>query len=95
MVITPLENKVLVRPEQEKEETTPGGILVPQTHEKNVVKGTVVAVGPGKLLATGSGLEMTEPLLKEGDVVIIRRGTGLDVDGLLLLEEYEVLAKVS
>jgi len=93
MSITPLENRVLVKPDKETEEMV-GGIYRPQTVEKNVVKGTVVSVGPGKLLATGAGLEMTQPLLAEGDVVIVRRGAGLDVDGLLLLEEFEVLAKV-
>ena len=95
MKISPLENRVLVRPEKDKDEMTEGGLYRPQTVEKNVVRGTVVAVGPGKLLATGSGLEMTAPLLAEGDEVIYRRGTGLDVDGLMLLEEYEILAKVS
>jgi len=94
MKISPLENRVLVKPDQAKEEKV-GELFVPQTVEKNVVRGTVVSVGPGKLLATGAGLELALPLLKEGDEVLFRRGTGLDVDGFLLLEEYEVLAKVS
>lgn len=94
MKISPLENRVLVRPDKVKEEKV-GALFMPQIVEKNVVKGTVVSVGPGKMLATGAGLELTPCLLSEGDVVLLRRGTGLDVDGLLLLEEYEVLAKVS
>jgi co-chaperonin GroES (HSP10) len=94
MKITPLESRVLVRVEKEKDEMVKG-LYRPETVEKNVGKGTVTAVGPGKMLATGDGLHLLECTLEEGDVILYRRGTGLDVDGLLLLEEYEVLAKVS
>ena len=94
MDISPLENRVLVRPEKDKDNVSEGGIYRPDTVEKNVATGTVVAAGPGQLLATGAGLQMKENSVKEGDVVLFRRGLGLDIDGLLLLEEFEVLAKV-
>ena len=95
MDITPLENRVLVRPEKDKEETTPGGLYKPQTVEGNARKGTVLAVGPGQMLATGAGLQLKENSLKKGDKVLFRRGAGLDIDGRLLLDEFEILAKVS
>ena len=95
MSIMPLENRVLVKPTKEKAEMTPSGLYVPGTVEKNVASGTVISVGPGKMLATGVGLQNLPSELKAGDSVLFRRGTGLEVEGFLLLEEYEVLAKVN
>ncbi len=62
-----LYNAVIVKP-VESEETSYGGIIVPDLgNEKNKL-GTVVTVGPGYYSATGTFIET---VLKEGDVVVL------------------------
>ncbi len=54
MMIKPLGSHVLVDPAQ-KEQVTSFGIILPDTGEKDrPQRGTVVAVGPGKLLENGT-----------------------------------------
>lgn len=65
-MIKPLGNRVVVEPVKE-ETATPSGIVLPETSEKRPVKGTVIAVGPGKLNEKGERLPMS---VKEGDKVV-------------------------
>jgi chaperonin GroES len=92
--IKPLEDRVVVRPE-EGEETTASGIVIPDTAKEKPQEGTVLAVGPGKRSDTGDLIPMD---VKEGDRVIYSKygGTEIKVDGedLLVLRESDVLAKV-
>ncbi|MHC4988966.1 MAG: co-chaperone GroES, partial [Planctomycetota bacterium] len=46
MKLKPMEDRVVVKP-QEAEEKTAGGIVLPDSAKEKPLMGTVVAVGPG------------------------------------------------
>ena len=92
--IRPLEDRILVRPE-EGEETTASGIVIPDTAKEKPQEGTVLAVGPGKRSDTGDLIPVD---VNEGDRVIYSKygGTDVKLDGedLLILSARDVLAIV-
>jgi chaperonin GroES len=92
--IRPLEDRILVRPE-EGEETTASGIVIPDTAKEKPQEGTVLAAGPGKRSDTG---ELIPVDVKEGDRVVYSKygGTEIKVEGedLLILSARDVLAIV-
>jgi chaperonin GroES len=77
------------------EETTAGGIVLPDTAKEKPQRGKVVAVGPGKLLDNGQrgGLSV-----QVGDEVIFGKygGSEVEVDGeeVKILRESDILAKL-
>ena len=83
--VKPLDDRVVVRP-VEAEEKTAGGIVLPDTAKEKPQKGTVMAVGPGKLLDSGKRAEVA---VKKGDLVLYGKYSGSDfkLDG----EEYKIL----
>ena len=92
--IRPLDDRIVVEPMQ-AEETTAGGILLPGNSQEKPQRGTVVAVGPGKLLESGQRGELSVTV---GDEVIFGKygGTEIEVDGadVKILRESDILAKV-
>jgi chaperonin GroES len=58
--IRPLDDRVVVEP-IEAEETTAGGIVLPDTAKEKPQRGVVVAVGPGRLLDNGERGELSWP----------------------------------
>ena len=92
--LRPLDDRVVVRP-SEAEETTAGGIVLPDSAREKPQRGTVIAVGPGKLLDSGNRGELS---VKIGDVVIYGRygGSEVEVDGqeMKILRETDILAKI-
>jgi chaperonin GroES len=90
--IRPLGDKVLIK-RLEAEEKTKGGIVLPDAAKEKPQKGTVLAVGDGKLLKDGKRAEFQ---VKKGDTVLFASyaGTEIKVDGqeLMLMEESDVLA---
>ncbi len=94
MKIEPLEDRVVVEP-LEADQTTKGGIVLPDTAQEKPQQGKVVAVGPGKQLESG---DRAEPAVQKGDVVIFAKygGTEIEIDGkeLKILRESDILAKV-
>ena len=92
--LRPLDDRVVVEP-LEAEEVTAGGIVLPDTAKEKPQRGTVVAVGPGKLLDSGERGELSVAI---GDEVIYGKYTGSDVevDGreVKILRETDILAKV-
>jgi chaperonin GroES len=90
--IKPLEDRILVRPE-EGEETTVSGIVIPDTAKEKPQEGTVLAVGVGKRSDSGELIPMD---VKEGDRVIYSKygGTEVKLEGeeLLILSARDVLA---
>ena len=94
--LRPLEDRILVRPE-EGEETTVSGIVIPDTAKEKPQEGTVLAVGPGKRSETSG--EIIPLDVNEGDRVIYSKygGTEVKVGGeeLLILSARDVLAVVS
>ena len=92
--IRPLDDRVVVEP-IEAEETTSGGIVLPDTAKEKPQRGTVVAVGPGKLLDNGNRGDLSVAV---GDEVIYAKygGSDIEVEGeeVKILREGDILAKV-
>ena len=87
--ITPLHDRVIVKPAA-AETKTAGGIIIPDTAKEKPQRGIVVAAGPGK---------KDEPVtVKTGDAVLYGKyaGTELTLDGeeLLIMRESDILAIV-
>jgi chaperonin GroES len=95
MKLKPLGDRLVVRAIEE-EETTAGGLLLPNTAKEKPQKGKVLAVGDGRVNEeTGKRTPLD---VSEGDEVLYSKygGTEIKVDGedLLVLRESDVLAKV-
>ncbi len=92
--IRPLDDRVVVEP-MEAEEVTAGGIVLPDAAQEKPQRGTVIAVGPGKLLDSGERGELS---VSVGDEVIFGKygGTEIEVEGVdvKILRESDILAKV-
>lgn len=89
--ITPLDDRVLVKP-QEAEEKTASGLYLPEGAKEKPQTGTIVAAGPGKLTDDGDRAALT---VKKGDTVLYGKyaGTEIDVDGNthMIMRESELL----
>jgi chaperonin GroES len=95
MAIQPLDDRIVVKP-NESEETTASGLVIPDTAKEKPQQGEVLAVGPGRRSdQTG---ELIPVDVAVGDVVLYSKygGTEILVDGddLLVLSSRDVLAKV-
>ena len=94
MKVTPLQDRVIVK-RIEEEETTKGGIIIPDTAKEKPIEGKVVAVGGGKLLDNGK----KQPLeVKAGDKVLFGKyaGTDIQIEGEehLIMREDDIIAIV-
>jgi len=93
--LTPLGDRVVVRPKQ-KEEMTKSGLVLPDTAREKPQEGEVIAVGPGRVLDNGQRLDME---LKVGQSVLYAKYAGtefkLEDDEYLILREADVLAVVT
>ena len=85
MKLRPLDDRVVVKPQQ-AEEKTAGGIVLPDTAKEKPLKGKVVSVGPGKLLDNGRRVEVA---VKKNDMVLFGKygGNDIKIDGV----EYKIL----
>ena len=92
--LTPLGDRVVVRP-LEKEEVTKSGIVLPDTAKEKPQEGEIIAVGSGRLTDDGKRLAME---LKKGDRVIFSKYAGTEIKledtEYLILRESDVLAKL-
>jgi len=92
--IRPLDDRVVVRP-IDADETTAGGIVLPDSAKEKPQRGTVLAVGPGRLLDSGQRGELS---IVVGDEVIYGKWGGNDIevngDEVKILREMDILAKV-
>src|SRR6516165_816869 len=93
--LKPLGDRLVVR-RFDAEETTAGGIVLPDTAKGKSQRGEVLAVGPGRLLKDGSrrGLQV-----KEGDTILFTAWAGdefreRDGNAILVMREEDVLAVV-
>jgi chaperonin GroES len=93
--LTPLGDRVVVRPSA-REEVTRSGIVLPDTAKEKPQRGEVVAVGQGRLNDKGERVPMD---VKQGDSVLFAKYAGtefkLDDDELLILSEKDILAVVT
>ena len=80
---------------EETEETTAGGIVLPDSAREKSQRGKVKAIGEGKLLDNGSRVK---PDVKKGDVVLFGKyaGTDVEVEGVeyKIVRETEILGKI-
>ena len=92
MKVRPLHDRLIIQRLDEGEQTV-GGIIVPDAAKEKPQRGTVVAVGQGKVRDDGS---RQLPDVKDGDTILFGKYSGQDikVDGeeYLILREDEVLA---
>jgi chaperonin GroES len=95
MNLTPLGDRLIVEP-LEEEQTTIGGIVLPDTAVEKPQRGSVIAVGPGgRSSETGDRIPLD---IAAGDTVVFSKygGTEIRLEGVdyLILRESDVLAKV-
>jgi chaperonin GroES len=92
MNLTPLHDRVLVRPSK-PEEVTSGGIIIPDTAKEKPMQGEIIAAGPGK---TNDDGKLTALQVKVGDSVLYGKysGTEVSVNGedLLIMRESDIFA---
>ena len=90
--LKPLGDRVVVQP-RKKEEMTSSGIVLPDTASEKPQEGSVLAVGPGRVLDNGKRVEME---VKSGDTVLFAKyaGTEVKLDGeeYLVIREADLLA---
>ena len=96
MNLKPLEDRIVVRP-NEAETQTASGLVIPDTAKEKPQQGEVLAVGPGKRSETSGELVAVD--INAGDTVLYSKygGTEVTVDGedLLVLNSRDVLAIVA
>ena len=95
MTLKPLDDRIVVKP-NEAEQTTASGLVIPDTAKEKPQQGKVLAVGPGKRAETSGELIALD--IKVGDTVLYTKygGTEVTIDGndLLILTSRDVLAVV-
>lgn len=91
MTFTPLHDRVLVR-RVESDETTKGGLIIPDTAKEKPGRGEVIAVGPGARDEHGKHIDMA---VKAGDHILFGKWSGteitLDGEDLLIMKESDIL----
>lgn len=89
--VRPLHDRILVRRTKE-EDTTSGGIIIPDTAKEKPQRGEVVATGKGRVTEDGKVLPLE---VKKGDKVLFSKyaGTDLKLNGeeYLMINESDVL----
>lgn len=87
MKVTPLADRVLIKPTA-AEEVTASGIIIPDSAKEKPLKGEVIAVG--------NGTKDEDMVLKAGDKVLYGKyaGTEVEIEGekVLIMRQNEVLA---
>ena len=94
MNLQPLEDRIVVKP-QDAEATTASGLVIPDTAKEKPQQGEVLAVGAGRRSDTGDLIPMD---VSQGDTVVYSKygGTEITIEGddLLILSARDVLAIV-
>jgi chaperonin GroES len=85
MKLRPLDDRIVVKP-QEAEEKTAGGIVLPDTAKEKPMMGKVIAIGNGKLTDDGKRVPVA---VKKNDIVLYGKygGSDVEIDG----QEYKIL----
>jgi chaperonin GroES len=85
MKVQPLGDRVLVEPLKE-EQSTKGGIIIPDSAKEKPQQGKVIAVGTGKIDDDGKKIPFN---VKKGDTVLMPKygGTEVKMDG----KEYQIM----
>ena len=92
--IKPLADRVVVQAD-EAEEKSEGGIILPDTVQEKPQKGTIVALGAGRISDNG---ELIKPEVKVGDKVLYGKYSGNEISiggtEYLIMRESDILAVV-
>ena len=92
--VRPLHDRVIVK-RLAQEETSKGGIIIPDTAKEKPQEGRVVAVGTGR---RDDGGKIVPPDVKKGDRILFGKYSGSDVeiDGEehLILQENDILGVI-
>ena len=92
--IKPLHDRVIVR-RIEENETTSGGIIIPDSAKEKPQEGEVIAVGEGKYKEDGTRQTLD---VKEGDRVLFGKYSGneitLDGEEFMMMREDEILGVI-
>ncbi len=93
--LKPLDDRLVVQPSDATEKTA-GGILLPDSAKQKPQQGTVIAVGPGRLMDNGTRAPLA---VKIGDVVLYGKYSGSEVEvgnvEYKILRESDVLGKLA
>ena len=93
-MLKPLADRVLVEVDVEESKTA-GGILLSRKQHQKSQKGTVIAIGSGKVLDNGERLPFEVAV---GDRVLFAKYSGVDIEEggkkFLLLSERDILGKL-
>ena len=94
MKIRPLQDRIIVK-RVDGEETTKGGIIIPDSAKEKPQEGKVIAVGKGKANEEGK----LQPLdVKKGDKVLFSKYAGTEIniesEEHLIIREDDVLGVV-
>ena len=94
MGLRPLHDRIIVERLSE-DETTAGGIIIPDSAKEKPMKGKVIAVGKGKIQDDGS---VRPPDVKSGDTVLFGKYAGTEVkiesEERLIMREDDILAVI-
>jgi chaperonin GroES len=89
--IKPIEDRVLIKP-NEAEDKTKSGIYLPEAAKEKPMIGKIIAAGPGKLNDKGVRTPLS---VKKGDSVLYGKyaGTEVDIEGVkhMIVRENELL----
>lgn len=93
MDIRPLYDRIVVKRSEESEQTTAGGLIIPDSAKEKPQRGEVVAVGNGKKTEDGKTIPLD---VKVGDKILFGKYSGSDIkigsEEFLIMREDEVLA---
>ena len=93
MKIRPLQDRILVK--RLEEETTKGGIIIPDTAKEKPSEGLVIEVGKGKVLENGTKLPLD---VKKKDRILFSKYAGSDIkiegEEYLIMREDDVLGVI-
>ena len=96
MNLKPLDDRIVVKP-NEAEQTTASGLVIPDTAKEKPQQGEVLAVGPGRWSDDKGAHSALD--IAVGDTVVYSKygGTEISADGkdLLILSSRDILAKVT
>jgi chaperonin GroES len=94
MKVSPLQDRVVIKP-LTAETKTASGIIIPDNAQEKPVEGQVIGVGNGRVLKDGS---VVKPDVKVGDRVLYSKyaGNEIKIDGVdhLIMREEDILAIV-
>ena len=94
MNIRPLHDRVVIK-RLEEERTSAGGIVIPDSAAEKPVRGTVVAIGAGKMLVDGKVIPLA---VKKGDTVVFGKYAGTEVklngQDVIIMREEDIMGVI-